>query len=80
MSAAVCGSVVLQPLLLFPAADVRGFALPEGSVEGIGVGGGSSLIEPSAVVVQVSSVAAAFLLFRCSVVAAFLLFRCMPWS
>ncbi len=58
-SAAVCGPGVLPVLTLFSAADVRGFALPEASVEGLGVGGGSSLIEPSAVVVQVGSVAAA---------------------
>jgi hypothetical protein len=35
------------------AADVRGFALPEASVEGGAVGGGSSLIDPADVVVQV---------------------------
>jgi hypothetical protein len=61
-SAAFFGPVVLPVLTvltLFSAADVRGFALPEASVEGLGVGSGSSLIEPSAVVVQVGSVAAA---------------------
>jgi hypothetical protein len=42
-------------LLASSAADVRCFALPEASVEGGGWGGGSSLVEPSAVIVQVSA-------------------------
>ena len=40
-------------MTMLSAADVRCFALPEASVEGAGTGGGSSLIDPSAVVVQV---------------------------
>lgn len=38
---------------LVSAADVRCFTLPEASVEGGCTGGGSSLIDPAAVVVQV---------------------------